>query len=100
MIVIFRAYSVSAGGDPFALFPEVPASADGKLCAGYNHFDQTGAEDYNFIMAHSRPANPNETVSLLAELRQIGYVDLTIRKRATAQMHLKRRAAAKVYSKS
>lgn len=95
MIVIFRVDSVSEGGQVFALFPEDPASIDGKLCTVYERVGQHGAADYDLCITRSRQASVNEFAPLLEELRKIGYGDLVVRERATREMHLKRGAIAK-----
>jgi hypothetical protein len=95
MIVIFRIDPPSQGGGVFALFPEDPADFSGRLCTSYEHVGQHCEANYNSCMARSRPATPSEYASLLGELRTIGYKNIVIRQRATAEMHDRRRAAAK-----
>ena len=89
-VVIFR-YSED---EVYALMPEDPADFDGRLCTCYQHIGQHSDADYNYCIATSRPATPEEYAPLAEELRRIGY-RLKIRERATREHHARRRAAAR-----
>jgi hypothetical protein len=90
--VIFRK---DRGGykDCFALFPELPADNHGRYCTSFQHVGQHCAADYQGCIANSNPAKPIEYADLQKELEQRGY-ELSIRQRATSQMHETRRQEA------
>jgi hypothetical protein len=90
IIVIFRR---DASGDCFALFPELPADQHGWYCTAYQHIGQHCAADYNLCIAQSDPAIPAEYADLFNELECRGYY-LTVRHRATPEMHERRRRIA------
>jgi hypothetical protein len=72
--VIFRVWNkVRHGGcdDVFALFPYIPATD--RYVTSYQYIGQHCAADYDWCIAHSRPATPAEYADLLAELRGLGY---------------------------
>jgi hypothetical protein len=85
-IVIFRR---DCEGIVFALFPELPADYKGRYCTCFQHIGQHCAADYHGCIAQSDPAKPVEYAELLRELEQRGH-NLTIRKRATSEMHQRR----------
>src|SRR5271166_4262879 len=58
--VIFRKYPNSRGGEVVALFPEEPASEDGRTCSCYVHVGQHGEADPSHVVATTRPATPEE----------------------------------------
>lgn len=66
---IFRRYR---DGDIIALFPTIPADPQGH-CLSYVHVGQHGAADPGHVIAHTRPARPDEYADLLHELAGIGY---------------------------
>ena len=90
IIVIFRR---DASGECFALMPELPADQLGNLCTAYQHIGQHCAADYHLCIAQSDPANPAEYRDLYEELERRGY-NLTIRSRATPDIHERRRRIA------
>lgn len=92
-VVIFRKWS-SKPHDVLALFPEIPADNDGCLCQSYEHVGQHGGASYTHCIINSSPAEPDEYSDLYAELEGMGYM-LDERKRATLEMHERRRASAK-----
>jgi len=85
--VIFR---VDDEGEVFALFPELPADAQGRYCTSYVHVGQHGSADYRHCIAHSRTATADEYADLFLELERRGY-HLDVQQRATAMMHERRR---------
>ena len=89
-IVIFRKDET---GDCFALFPELPSDDQGFCCTAYQHVGQHCAADYNLCIAQSDPATPAEYGDLFEELERRGYV-LSVRRRATPEMHERRRRIA------
>jgi hypothetical protein len=90
IIVIFRRDST---GECFALFPELPSDQFGNLCTAYQHIGQHCAADYHLCITQSDPANPAEYRDLYEELERRGY-NLTIRNRATPDIHERRRRIA------
>jgi hypothetical protein len=90
IIVVFRKDTT---GDCFALFPELPSDNQGFHCTAYAHLGQHCAADYELCMSRSAPAAPDEYRELYDELERRGY-DLTVRHRATPEMHERRRRLA------
>ena len=86
IIVVFRR---DRDGSVFALFPELPADESGRCCTAYQHVGQHCAADYHGCIANSDPASRAEYVELHEELERRGY-DLTVRRRATPEMHERR----------
>lgn len=66
---IFRRYR---DGEVVALFPTIPADDRGH-CSSYIHLGQHGAANPAHVIAHTRPALPDEYAELLTELTGIGY---------------------------
>jgi hypothetical protein len=91
-VVIFRK-DRTGWKDCFALFPELPGDDRGVLCTAYQRVGQHRAADYDRCVAHSDPAAAHEYVELYEELERRGYV-LSIRRRATPEMHERRRRIA------
>jgi hypothetical protein len=89
-IVIFRKDDI---GECFAIFPELPADDHGFLCVAYQHIGQHCAGDYDLCVSRSDPAAPDEYHDLYEELERRGYI-LTVRSRATPEMHERRRRIA------
>jgi len=89
-VVIFRKDAI---GDCFALFPELPGDDQGFLCTACERFGQHCAADYDLCVSRSDPAVPAEYCDLFEELERRGY-DLTVRRRATPEMHERRRRLA------
>ena len=89
-IVIFRR---EHEGGCFALFPELPADECGFHCTAYQHVGQHCAADYDLCVSRSGPAVPAEYADLFEELERRGYA-LTVRRRATPEMHERRRRLA------
>lgn len=73
VIVIFRKWRPSEGGDVIALMPELPATTDGRLCTSYQHIGQHAAADYQGVIAQTRPAAPEEYAALKRELESAPY---------------------------
>jgi hypothetical protein len=90
-VVIFRA---DRDGIVFALFPELPADNHGIYCTAYQHLGQHCSADYHGCIFHSRPAKPSEYTALLIELEKRGY-HVDVRRRATPDMHERRRCYAR-----
>ncbi len=90
IIVVFRRERT---GGCFALFPELPADDRGVLCTAYQHVGQHCAAEYDLCVSRSDPAVPAEYRDLFEELERRGY-DLTVRCRATPDMHERRRRLA------
>ena len=89
-IVVFRK---DATGDCFALFPELPSDDQGSYCTAYAHLGEHCAADYNLCIAQSSPATSADYRDLYEELERRGY-HLTVRHRATSEMHERRRRIA------
>ncbi len=89
-VVVFR---TDREGVVFALFPELPGDKYGYFCTAYEHFGQHCAADYDLCVSRSDPAVPAEYKDLYEELERRGY-DLTVRCRATPDMHERRRRLA------
>jgi hypothetical protein len=89
-IVVFR---MDATGQCFALFPELPSDAKGDCCTAYAHLGPHCAADYDLCIARSTPAAPDDYADLYDELERRGYI-LTVRQRATPEMHERRRRIA------
>ena len=92
VIVIFRK-DRTGWKDCFALFPELPADDLGIYCTSYQHVGQHCAADYHGCVANSDPAIAAEYADLFEELEKRGY-NLSVRRRATPEMHERRRRFA------
>jgi len=68
-VVVFRKWKDN--GDIIALFPNIEECHG--CCGSYEHVGQHGAADYTHCIKGTRPATPNESQSLLKELRGLGY---------------------------
>ena len=90
IVVIFRR---DRTGGCFALFPELPADDRGILCTAYQRVGQHCAANYHGCIANSDPASRAEYVDLFEELERRGY-HLSVRRRATPDMHERRRRLA------
>jgi hypothetical protein len=90
IIVVFRR---DRDGSVFALFPELPADESGRCCTAYQHVGQHCAADYHGCIANSDPASRAEYADLFNELERRGY-HLSVRRRATPEMHERRRRLA------
>jgi hypothetical protein len=91
-IVVFRK-DRTGWKEPFALFPELPSDNQGFYCTAFQHIGQHCAADYNSCIAQSDPATPAEYAVLYEELERRGYI-LSVRQRATPEMHERRRRIA------
>ena len=91
-IVIFRK-DRTGWKDCFALFLELPSDSQGFFCTAYQRVGQHCSADYNLCIAQSDPATPAEYADLLKELERRGYI-LTVQRRATPEMHERRRRIA------
>ena len=91
-VVIFRR-DRTGWKEPFALFPELPSDEYGIYCTAYQRVGQHCAADYHGCIARSDPATPAEYADLYEELEKRGY-DLSVRQRATPEMHERRRRIA------
>lgn len=65
--VIFR---IETGGDILAIFPEVPGTNEYDV-SSYAHIGQHGACSIQYYQRNTRPANPEQSASLLRELKSI-----------------------------
>ena len=74
--VIFRKFK--KGGDILALFPDIH-EGPGRVLS-YQHIGQHGDADYGYCLSITTPTTPDEYITLLKELEQIGY-NLEIRNR-------------------
>ena len=90
VIVVFRKDEI---GECFALFPQLPADPQGIHCTAYAHLGEYHAADYDRCISHSDPAAPAEYADLYQEIERRGYI-LTVRSRATPDMHERRRRIA------
>jgi len=95
-IVVFRKW---ANGDIIALFPAEASDYRGLYCDSYEHNGQHGAADYTGVIARTKPASWAEYQPLKRELQGIPFeYELDVRRRASPEMHMARRASAmKVY---
>lgn len=75
--VIFRKWKDN--GDIIAFFPDVDWGRG--LIGSYMLLDQHAGTSYQQCLRDTVPASPEEYADLLAELKQIGYDDLVIRRR-------------------
>ena len=80
--VVFRRYP---DGQVIALFPDIPWSGRRGETTSYMHVGQHGAADYSHVVATTKPATGKEYAGLLDELRQTGYDNMRIVKRAKIQ---------------
>ena len=92
IVVIFRR-DRTGWKDCFALFPELPSDNRGIFCTAYQHVGQHCAADYQGCIAGSDPASRAEYADLFEELERRGYI-LSVRRRATPDMHERRRRIA------
>jgi hypothetical protein len=92
VVVIFRK-DRTGWKDCFALFPELPSDAYGQFCTAYQHVGQHCGADYRGCIAASDPASPNDYHDLFEELERRGYT-LIVKRRATPEMHERRRRIA------
>jgi hypothetical protein len=90
IVVIFRR---DRTGDCFAIFPELPGDDRGFFCTAYQHFGEHCTADYHGCISQSDPASRAEYDDLFEELERRGY-HLTVRRRATPEMHERRRRLA------
>ena len=77
--VVFRRYP---DGQLIALFPDIPWSGQRSETTSYMHIGQHGAADYSHVIDTTKPATENEYTGLLNELKQAGYDNMRIVKRA------------------
>ena len=89
-VVIFRR---DATGECFALFPNCPAMTGASSARHTNMSVSTVPPTTIFAFRRSDPAVPAEYADLFEELERRGY-DLTVRRRATPDMHERRRRIA------
>lgn len=86
--VVFRKWGKKKGGGIIALFPELPADANGYYVLSYEHIGQHGGADYNGVIARTVPASIDESTDLIQELESIGY-NLQVCQRQKARMREK-----------
>jgi hypothetical protein len=75
--------------DVLALMPYIPAGLPWQpLVTSYQHVGQHGAADYHHVIRQTVPVDESEpdAIELLAELRSLGYMPLTIRRVNHARM--------------
>ena len=92
--VVFRRWR--DGGGVIALFPELPSDAYGYYCDSFMQVGQHGGADYHCVVRHTVPATTDESAALAAELHQIGYRLVPVR-RASPRHHDWRREEARRY---
>ena len=92
VVVVFRK-DRTGWKDCFALFPELPADSCGLYCTAYQHVGQHCVADYRGCISQSDPAKPSDYADLFEELERRGY-PLSVRQRATPDMHERRRRLA------
>lgn len=80
--VIFRVWPKHEGGEPIAIFPQLPGNGSSQTCLSYMHTGQHSACDIHGLTRTLRLATPTEYSPLAKELRRLGY-RLDIRKRHT-----------------
>ena len=85
--VVFRRYP---DGQVIALFPDIPWSGRWGETTSYMHVGQHGAADYSHVVATTKPVTEKEYAGLLDELRQSGYDNIKIVKRAKIQNYEQR----------
>ncbi len=83
-------------GDVIALFPELPADANGWFCDSYEHVGQHGGADYQGVIFQTVAASPAESAALALELKQLGY-QLKPLNRAAWRHHERWRRAAMAF---
>ena len=79
--IVFRKYE---NKEIISLFPTIRAGEYDQTVQSYMHFGQHGDADYNFVVSKTKLATPEEYKELLAELTEIGYVNLKVYKRFRA----------------
>ena len=84
--VIFRKFRE---GEVIALFPEEPGNHESWTCSSYVHVGGHGSADPFSVIARTRPASPEESATLLEELKRIGY-NVVVRHRMSREMVEKR----------
>ena len=95
--VVFRRWR--DGGGVIALFPELPADSHGTYCDSYEPVGQHGGADYHGVVRQTAPATPEESTALAAELQQIGYRLVPVR-RASPRLHERRLEEGRRYRTS
>lgn len=83
--VIFRKFQ----GEIVALFPELPANHESRLCMSYAHIGQHSGADIQGVIDNSKLAKESEYKSLEEELERIGY-NLDVKKRYSYKMYQNR----------
>lgn len=83
VVVIFRKWPKSEGGDVIALFPY--EDEGNYFCLSYQHVGQHGGADYRGVVASTKLATPDEYDDIKLELERIGY-KLIVRKRANRRV--------------
>ena len=92
--VIFRKFK---GGEIIALFPQEPATLDGRLCVSYMHQGQHSAASPH-IVDNTAAATDEEYRKLLYELQSIGYNDLVVCKRFNKNDYKIRKERARLWA--
>ena len=69
-LVVFR---TCKDGNVIALFPDIPATPDGRCCLSYVHVGQHCAAEYARIIRATRPSTAKEAAPLCGELLRAGY---------------------------
>lgn len=86
--IIFRVdTSKDFKGTVFALFPHDCDSFDGGVTT-YQHLGQHSVADYNYCIATSKLATPEQYADLKAEMESIGY-EINVVKRQNRDKFLK-----------
>jgi|WetSurMetagenome_2_1015567.scaffolds.fasta_scaffold120001_4 hypothetical protein len=92
-VVVFRKFK-DGYKEVIALFPRIPEDLHGNFCMSYMHVGQHGGADPG-IVSTTTPAKPAEYAALLKELKSLGYNDIVVHSRVTADDNETRRKTAK-----
>lgn len=90
--VIYRKY---AEGDIVAVFPDEPGTTDPSTCLTYQSIGQHCSAGAALVMAHTKPAAPDEYWRLELELVNQGYTDLHTVKRMPSNAYRNRQALSR-----
>jgi hypothetical protein len=90
-LVVFRVYP---DGEVVALFPEIPAADNGRLCSCYALVGQHGAADFRQVQHDTRPATKAQYWHTQVVLERLGYT-LKVRQRVSRFAHSARQREAR-----
>lgn len=97
-VVIFRKWR-GRNGTVFALFPEMPGTADPYTCGSYEHVGQHSSADPQHCIAKSYPIDAMSWVArnaLRMELEDIGYKLRIVTRLNAKHIETRRKALAPV----